>query len=120
MIKLTGKEIPAEIEKQRGQLVDIIADTHHQFQGKKVAVYGDLDVVISLTEFVLSMGMEPVHVLTGTPGKEFEETVSEILADADWEYNVKAGGDLFQLQQWIKNYPVDLLLGNSYGKLIAK
>ncbi|MFN2339933.1 MAG: nitrogenase molybdenum-iron protein subunit beta [Halanaerobium sp.] len=120
LMKLTGQEIPAEIEKERGQLVDIIADTHHQFHGKKVAVYGDPDIVISLTDFLLSLGMQPVHVLTGTPGKEFEERVEEMMVDADWEYNIKAGGDLFLLQQWIKNEPIDLLLGNSYGKLIAK
>ncbi|TDO94656.1 Mo-nitrogenase MoFe protein subunit NifK [Halanaerobium saccharolyticum] len=120
LMKLTGKEVPAKIEKERGQLVDIIADTHHQFHGKKVAVYGDPDIVISLTEFVLSLGMRPVHVLTGTPDNKFEETVTEMMSDADWEYNITAGGDLFQLHQWIKNDPVDLLLGNSYGKLVAR
>lgn len=120
LMKLTGKDVPAEIERERGQLVDIIADTHHHFHGKKVAVYGDPDIVTSLTEFVLSMGMKPVHVLTGTPEGDFEDTVAEMLKDADWEYNITAGGDLFQLHQWIKNQPVDLLLGTSYGKLIAK
>jgi len=119
-MKLTGKEVPAEIEKERGQLVDIIADTHHQFHGKKVAIYGDPDIVISLTEFVLSLGMRPAHVLTGTPDNKFEKIVEEMMEDADWDYNITAGGDLFQLHQWIKNDPVDLMLGNSYGKLVAK
>ncbi len=32
----------------------------------------------------------------------------------------KASGDLFQLHQWIKNDPVDLLMGNTYGKYIAR
>jgi nitrogenase molybdenum-iron protein beta chain len=120
LMKLTGKEVPAEIEKERGQLVDIIADTHHQFHGKKVAIYGDPDIVISLTEFVLSLGMRPAHVLTGTPDNKFEKIVEEMMEDADWDYNITAGGDLFQLHQWIKNDPVDLMLGNSYGKLVAK
>lgn len=120
LLKITGQEIPAEIERERGQLVDIIADTHHQFHGKKVAIYGDPDIVISLTEFTLSMGMKPIHVLTGTSGKDFEAEINEMLKDADWESNVSAGGDLFQLHQWVKKEPVDLLIGNSYGKLVAK
>jgi nitrogenase molybdenum-iron protein beta chain len=33
---------------------------------------------------------------------------------------VKANADLFELHQRIKNESVDLLLGNSYGKAIAK
>ena len=33
---------------------------------------------------------------------------------------VRAEGDLFELQQWIKEAPVDLLIGTSYGKYIAR
>lgn len=113
-------EIPYELEEERGQLVDIMTDTHFHFHGKKVAVFGDSDVVIALTEFVLSLGMVPVHVLTGTPGQAFEKEVKAMLAEAGIEGNVKAEGDLFELQQWIKNQPVDLLIGTSYGKYIAR
>ncbi len=34
--------------------------------------------------------------------------------------NVRARGDLFLLHQWIRNEPVDLLIGNTYGKYIAR
>ena len=34
--------------------------------------------------------------------------------------NVKAHGDLFLLHQWIKKEPVDLLMGNTYGKYMAR
>jgi nitrogenase molybdenum-iron protein beta chain len=33
---------------------------------------------------------------------------------------VKAEGDLFDLHQWIKQELVDMLIGNSYGKYIAR
>ena len=33
---------------------------------------------------------------------------------------VKAAADLFYLHQLIKNEPVDLLIGNTYGKYIAR
>ncbi len=33
---------------------------------------------------------------------------------------VKAEGDLFELHQWIKDEPVDLLIGNTYCKYIAR
>jgi nitrogenase molybdenum-iron protein beta chain len=114
------KEIPYELEEERGQLVDIMTDTHFHFHGKKVAIFGDPDVVIALTEFVISLGMVPVHVLTGTPGKAFEAEVKAMLNDAGITGNVKAEGDLFEFHQWIKNEPVDLILGTTYGKYIAK
>lgn len=118
--ELTGKEISKELEEERGQLVDILTDTHFHFHGKKVAIYGDPDIVIALTEFCLSIGMIPVHVLTGTPGEAFEATIKDMLKTAGVEGNVKAWGDLFTLHQWIKNEPVDLMIGNTYGKFIAK
>ncbi|WP_346354108.1 nitrogenase molybdenum-iron protein subunit beta [Azotosporobacter soli] len=122
-----AQEVPRSLEEERGQLVDIMTDTHFHFHGKKVAIFGDSDVVTGLTEFVLGLGMLPVHVLTGTPGGaigsavgSFEDDIRELLAPGAIEANVKAGGDLFTLHQWIKNEPVDLLIGNTYGKYIAR
>jgi nitrogenase molybdenum-iron protein beta chain len=114
------KEIPYELEEERGQLVDVMTDTHYHFHGKKVAIFGDPDIVIGLTEFVLSLGMIPVHVLTGTPGNAFEKEVKAMLLEAGLKGNVKAAGDLFEFHQWIKNEPVDLIIGNTYGKYIAR
>ena len=120
-------EVPCELEEERGQLVDIMTDTHFHFHGKKVAIFGDPDVVAGLTEFVLSLGMTPVHILTGTPGGAlgagvggFEDGIKEILGPLAGACNVKAAGDLFLLHQWIKNEPVDLLIGTTYGKYIAR
>lgn len=120
LAKITGKEISPVLEEERGQLVDILTDTHAHFHGKKVAIYGDPDIVIALTEFCLSIGMKPVHVLTGTPGASFDKQVNEMLEAKNIEANVMSKGDLLTLHQWIKNEPVDLLLGNTYGKYIGR
>jgi nitrogenase molybdenum-iron protein beta chain len=121
------REVPYELEEERGQVVDVMTDTHFHFHGKKAAVFGDPDLVMGLTEFLLSLGMRPIHVLTGTPGGTvansngaFEQGIKEMMAEAGVEGRVKAGGDLFELHQWIKNEPVDLLLGITYGKYIAR
>lgn len=121
------KEVPYDLEEERGQLVDIMTDTHFHFYNKKVAVFGDPDILTGLTEFLLSLGMIPVHILTGTPGGSvgpgmgsFEEDIQEMLDTAGIKANVKGDGDLFELHQWIKNEPVDLLIGTTYGKYIAR
>jgi len=115
-----AQEIPYELEEERGQLVDIMTDTHYHFHGKKIAIFGDPDIVIALTEFVISLGMLPVHILTGTPGSAFEKEVKAMLLESGLTGNVKAAGDLFEFHQWIKNEPVDLIIGNTYGKYIAR
>lgn len=121
LAKITGKDIPASLEEERGQLVDLMLDSYQYFYGRKVAISGDPDLVISLTEFAISLGMIPKYVITGTPGEEFERIVNGMLAEAGIEGSkVKATADLFDLHQWIKNEGVDLMIGNTYCKYIAR
>jgi nitrogenase molybdenum-iron protein beta chain len=98
----------------------MISDMHQYFYGQKVALVGDPDQLIAMTEFLVSIDMCPLHIVTGTPGKKFEKRIREITADLPYEVNVKAQGDMFLLHQWIKNDPVDMIIGNSYCKYIAR
>ena len=117
---IAGVSIPEQVTHERGQLVDMISDMHQYLYHKKVALVGDPDQLISMTEFLVSLDMCPVHIVTGTPGKRFEERIREITKDMPYPVNVKAWGDMFLLHQWIKNEPVDVLIGNTYCKYIAR
>jgi nitrogenase molybdenum-iron protein beta chain len=117
---ISGTVVPEEVSYERGQLVDLISDMHQYFYHKKVAIYGDPDQLIAMTEFLVSIDMCPVHIITGTPGKKFEKRIKELTKDSPFPVNVRAKGDMFLLHQWIKNDPVDLLIGNTYGKYIAR
>ena len=114
-------DVPAILEEERGQLVDVMLDAHFYHFGKKVAIFGDPDTVLGLTRLALEMGMIPRYVVTGTPGEAFERMARELFFQFGVEGSTaKAAADLFELHQWIKNDPVDLLLGSSYGKQIAR
>lgn len=113
--------VPDALTEERGRLIDLIADNSKYFWGKRVALFGDPDTLIPLTEFLVTLDMKPVYIVTGTPGKHFDEEMTNILKDIP-EAKFKSGerADMFQLHQWIKQEPVDLLIGNSYGKYIAR
>lgn len=118
--KTAGTNVPDTLNDERGQLLDIITDMHQYFYGRKVALAGDPDQLIALTEFLVSIDMWPIHIVTGTSGKKFEARIREITRDVPHSVNVSAPGDMFLLHQWIKNDPVDLLMGNTYMKYIAR
>ena len=107
--------IPAEIEYERGRLVDMMTDAHPHFHAKSLAIFGDPDTVIGLLSLAAEMGMNPVFALTGTPDKKFPEEVHNAAPDCE-----ALQGDTFLLHQKIKNRPVDMLIGNTFGKLIAR
>jgi nitrogenase molybdenum-iron protein beta chain len=117
-----GVPVPDAFVAERGRLVDVIADMSPYFYGKKVALFGDPDQLIPLTEFLLDLDMIPAHIVSGTPGKKFTARIQDLCADKAPGVNVKNGerADMFLLHQWIKNEPVDLLIGNTYGKYIAR
>ncbi len=118
--QIAGVSVPDSLNIERGRLLDVITDMHQYFFARKVALAGDPDQLISLTEFLVSIDMWPIHIVTGTPGKKFESRIREITKDVPHPVNVKAAGDMFLLHQWIKQEPVDLLMGNTYMKYVSR
>jgi nitrogenase molybdenum-iron protein beta chain len=119
--KMAGVNVPDVLSLERGQLVDCISDWHQYFYGKRVAVVGDPDQVLAMTRFLVSLDMMPVHIVTGSPaGKKYEKALREAVAGVPATVNIKVPGDMLLFHQWIKNDPVDLIIGSTYAKYIAK
>jgi len=120
--RLSGKPIAPELEKERGRLVDAIADSSAHIHGKKFAVYGDPDLTLGLTAFLLELGAEPVHVLA-TNGNETWANKVQALFDASpfgKDCHVYAGKDLWHMRSLLFTEPVDFLIGNTYGKYLER
>jgi len=112
--------VPAELERERGRLVDTMSDMQQYFHRKRVAVAGDPDHVIGLVQFLVELGARPVYAITGSKGNHFEKRLHEILDPVVPDAKIKQEADFFELHQWIKQSPVDLLVANTYGKYIAR
>ncbi len=120
--RTAGVEVPLLLQDERGRLVDLISDMHQYLYRKRVAVVGDPDHVVALSEFLTDLDMRPVYVVTGSPGKSFEERLHDRLQGRVPEVKVAQGAqaDMLLLHQWIKQDPVDLIVGNTYCKYIAR
>jgi nitrogenase molybdenum-iron protein beta chain len=115
------QDVPDALEEERGQLLDIMLDSNQYSHDKTAAIYGDPDTVLGITQFVLEMGMIPKYVVTGTPGSTFEKRATELFEKYHVEgCVVKSAADLFELHQWLKNDPVDVMIGGTYGKAVAR
>jgi nitrogenase molybdenum-iron protein beta chain len=82
---------------------------------------GDPDILLSMTQFCRDIGMEVLHVLTGTPVGKFklEERVKEICGP---DVVVRSGlqSDLFMFEQLIRANKPDLVMGNTYCKYMCR
>ena len=72
---IAGAKVPDIITDERGRLLDMIADMHQYLYGKRVALFGDPDQLVSLTEFLVCLDMRPVYIVTGTPSTRFEKRI---------------------------------------------
>ncbi len=120
--QLTGKEITAEIEAERGRAVDAATDAHQYIHGKRFAIFGDPDELFGMVQFILEMGGEPIHLVTGWASKKFEKELQALLEayPNGKEAKVYVGKDLWHLRSLVMTDPVDMLLGDSHGKYLAR
>ncbi len=78
--RVAGVAVSETVIRERGRLVDMMADMHQYTYGKTVAVAGDPDQLCSLSEFLRDMDMKVRYVVTGTPGKVLEPRLTELIA----------------------------------------
>ncbi|MQP67851.1 nitrogenase molybdenum-iron protein subunit beta [Niveispirillum sp. SYP-B3756] len=120
--RLTGKEIPDALARERGRLVDAIADSSSHIHGKKFALYGDPDLCLGLAGFLLELGAEPTHVLATNGSKGWAAKMQELFDSSPFGKNCKAypGRDLWHMRSLLFTEPVDYLIGNTYGKYLER
>ncbi len=120
--RIAGVEIPEELAKERGRLVDAIADSSAHIHGKKFAIYGDPDLCYGLAEFLLELGAEPTTVLATNGGKAWEKKMQALFDSSPFGKNCKVypGKDLWHMRSLLFTDPVDFLIGNTYGKYLER
>ncbi|HBE76207.1 MAG TPA: Fe-only nitrogenase subunit beta [Firmicutes bacterium] len=119
--KLTGKPIPRSLVRERGIAIDALADLTHMFLAdKKVAIYGNPDLVIGLAEFCLDLEMKPKLLLLGDDNNQYsyDPRIRELKEKVDYEMEIIWNADIYELEDRIKNkgLELDLILGHSKGR----
>ncbi len=120
--RISGREIPEELARERGRLVDAMADSSAHIHGKKFAIYGDPDLCLGLAAFLLELGAEPTHVLATNGNKHWAEKVQALFDSSPFGQNchVYPGKDLWHMRSLLFTEPVDFLIGNTYGKYLER
>jgi V-containing nitrogenase beta subunit len=122
--KLTGKSVPDSLAIERGKAIDALADLAHMFfADKKVAIYGNPDLVIALAEFCLEVELKPVLLLLGDDNKAYQKDprIKQLEQRIDFDMEVIWNSDLWELEKRIKNkeIEVDIIMGHSKGRYVA-
>ena len=120
--RLTGKPIPESLTKERGRLVDAIADSQAHLHGKKFALVGDPDLMLGLTQFLLELGAEPTTVLSTNGDDKWAGKVQALFDASPFGKDCKVypKKDMWHLRSLLFTDPVDYLIGNTYAKYLER
>jgi len=104
--------------------LDAIADIAHMFLAdKRVAIYGNPDLVIGLAEFCLDLEMKPKLLLLGddNPGYVNDPRIKALQENVDYPMEIVTNADFWDLEDRIKNkgLELDLILGHSKGRFVS-
>ena len=121
---MTGKPIPESLVRERGIAIDALTDlTHMFFADKRVAIYGNPDLVIGLAEFCLDLEMKPMILLLGDDNQAYQNDprIKAFKEKVDFDMQIIMNADLWELENRIKNKEVelDIILGHSKGRWTA-
>ncbi len=122
--EMTGKPIPPSLVRERGIAIDAITDVAHMFLAdKRVALFGNPDLVLGLAEFCLDLEMRPVLLLLGDDNGRYADDprIKALQENAEFPMEIVTNADLWDLEDRIKNkgLELDLILGHSKGRFIS-
>ncbi len=117
---LAGVEVPDRVVDYRNYAMDGIIDVTPVLRGKRVAIFGDPFKVASLAEFCFELGMKVTAVMTGVKSREFAGEMERVAARNRARIAVFENSDLYTLHRFVKENPVNVILGDFRGKYIAK
>ncbi len=114
-----GRPVPEKHHAERGRLVDSYIDAHKYLFGRRALIYGEEDLVVALTGFLLEVGVRPVLCGSGGRSGRLAEAVRQLgpgAADAV----VRDGVDFLGLEQAAAALRPDLMIGSSKGYPLAR
>lgn len=108
--QLSGRKVPASLERARGQLCDALIDTHSQLGGKKAALAMEADHLTAFSALFTSINIKlSVMIAPCNQPQLAALPVDKVQI-----------GDLQDLQEQAEQEDVNLLLANSHANSIAK
>ncbi len=116
----SGTPAPVGLKTERARTVDAVMNLHPRLYGKKVAIFCDADLAVSLTTFLAEIGMKPVYVCTGYAEESFENEINGIFKRYHIDGTVNRQADRYNLEHYLEKNKVDLLLGGTRGKILAR
>lgn len=115
---VSGRPLCRKHDLERGRLVDAYIDGHKYVFGKRVAIYGEEDLVAGLTSLVSEIGMTPVLCASGGRSGRLSAAIEAVAPGCGAV--VRQGADFDEISTELRELGPDLIIGASKGYATAR
>lgn len=125
LAEISRKEIPQEIQEERGRYVDAMVDSHKYNGDGRAVVYGEPDFVCGTVRLCVENGIMPILSATGSVKKELKTILEKEIESVAERYFIERYEILDDIDfKIIEDMTVQLngnmLIGNSDGRRIEE
>lgn len=118
--QLSNRPIPERLLEDRGRLIDGMIDSHKYNAEGRAVIYGEPDLVYSVSRLCAENGIKPVLICTGSENKKLKEMLSEVIEDLEEKPVIIDDTDFETIQSYAKELNVNILIGSSNGKFLTE
>lgn len=118
--EITGNEVPEVLEMERGRLLDGMIDSHkYNFQGRST-IFGEPELVYSLTRTCVENGIFPVVVATGSKSKKLIALLKDESTGWLTAPYLLNETDFNQIREKSIEMEANIAIGNSDGRYLTE
>lgn len=118
--KITGFSIPEDYITQRGRYLDAMIDNHKYTGEARVILYGEPELVYATARLCLENGILIKMVGMGSKNEALRKRLKEELKVQKEDSIVLDDTDFGTMESYAKKLKINLLIGNSDGRRMAK
>jgi nitrogenase molybdenum-iron protein NifN len=117
LCELSNMNIPEILIEERGRMLDAMIDSHKYNGIGRAAIYGDMEIVYSISCLCMENGIKPIVIATGTKNNNFNNVLQEKVSN-DYKSIILNDTDFDTIRENINKNYVNIMIGNSEGKYI--
>ncbi|MBC2582418.1 nitrogenase cofactor biosynthesis protein NifB [Clostridium sp. DJ247] len=118
--KVTGKPIPESLAAERGRYLDAMIDSHKYNGEARAIIYGEPELVLSVTKTCVENGVFPKIIALGAKNDILKQAVKEELKDQVEESIILDDTDFETIEHYAKDADINVIIGNSDGRRMAE
>lgn len=115
-----GSERPRVQVAARSRLLDAYVDAHKHLAGRRVAIYGEVDLVTALAGFCYEVGLIPVVCASGGRNRDLSDRLEAVRPGGVEAPRVLPDSDFAAIEAACREHRPDLLMGSSKGYPLAR